>query len=84
MALCDCKKILYKNIKKNKLRNTINIDELELAENKSIEEDYIKKDNKIKLYEALQKLDTNTREVIYLRLTGDLTFKEIGKILRKK
>lgn len=71
-------------MKKNKLNNTVTIEELEITDNKSIEEDYIKKDNKIKLYEALQKLDSNTREVIYLRLTGDLTFKEIGKILRKK
>ena len=71
-------------MKKNKLKDTVTIEELEVTDNKSIEEDYIKKDNKIKLYEALQKLDENTREVIYLRLTGDLTFKEIGKILRKK
>ena len=71
-------------MKKNKLKDTVTIEELEVTDNKSIEEDYIKKDNKIKLYEALQKLDANTREVIYLRLTGDLTFKEIGKILRKK
>ena len=41
------------------------------------------KDNKLKLFEALQKLDPNTREVMYLRLTGDLTFKEIGKILNR-
>ena len=37
----------------------------------------------MKLYEALQKIDAETREVMYLRLTGDLTFKEIGKILHK-
>ena len=41
--------------------------------------EYIKKNDKLKLYEALQQLDANTREVMYLRLTGDLTFKEIGK-----
>ena len=43
----------------------------------------LKKNDKLKLYEALQQLDANTREVMYLRLTGDLTFKEIGKILSK-
>jgi len=37
----------------------------------------------LKLYKALQNLDANTREVMYLRLTGDLTFKEIGKVLGK-
>ena len=61
----------------------IPIDELELADNSKLEEKYIENDNKFKLYAALQKLDTQTREVMYLRLTGDLTFKEIGKLLNK-
>lgn len=77
------KKILYKKTKKNSIYNMVPIDEFELADNISIEEDCINKDNKLKLFEALQKLDTNTREVMYLRLTGDLTFKEIGKILNR-
>ncbi len=59
------------------------IDELEFADSQNIEEEYINSENKIKLYEILQELDANTREVMYLRLTGDLTFKEIGKILHK-
>lgn len=77
------KKILYKKTKKNSIYNMVPIDEFELADNISIEEDCINKDNKLKLFEALQKLDLNTREVMYLRLTGDLTFKEIGKILNR-
>ena len=77
------KKILYKKINKNNKIKMISIDELEFADNKILEEEYINKDNKLKLFEALQKLDVNTREVMYLRLTGDLTFKEIGKILNK-
>ena len=31
----------------------------------------------------MQNLDIITREVIYLRITGELSFKEIGKILNK-
>lgn len=77
------KKILYKKLKKDKSKNVISIDEIELVDNTKIEEDYISNDNKLKLYEAIQRLDINTREVMYLRLTGDLTFKEIGKILNK-
>jgi len=77
------KKILYQKTKKNNKIKTVSIDELEFADDKILEEEYINKDNKIKLFEALQKLDVNTREVMYLRLTGDLTFKEIGKILNK-
>ena len=39
------------------------------------------KGDKLLLYRAIQKLDPETREVIYLRLAGDFTFREIGTIL---
>lgn len=82
--LCSiAKKILYKETKKHNSKIIIPIDELELADNKSVEEEFIKNDNKLKLYKSLQNLDVITREVVYLRLTGDLSFKEIGKILNK-
>lgn len=82
--LCSiAKKILYKKLKKDNSKNMVPIDELKIADDIEIEENYIKNEKKRKLYAALQKLDTNTREVMYLRLTGDLTFKEIGKILNK-
>lgn len=82
--LCSiAKKILYKKTRKNKSINMVSIDELEIADKKVLEDDYISNDNKIKLYEALQKLDADTREVMYLRLTGELKFNEIGKILHK-
>lgn len=81
--LAIAKKILYKKLQKRNLNNTVSIDELELTDNSKIEEQCINKDNKLKLYELLKNLDVATREVMYLRLTGDLTFKEIGRILHK-
>ena len=82
--LCSiAKRILYKKSKENNLKSFISIDDLNVIDSKILENDYISYDNKLKLFEALQKLDVPTREVIYLRLTGDLTFKEIGKILNK-
>lgn len=81
--LSIAKKILYKETKKNNLNKSLNIDDLELTDKKDIEAEFIKKDNKFRLYEAIQKLDVSTREVMYLRLTGDFSFKEIGKILNK-
>lgn len=50
---------------------------------KSLEEESILKDNKINLYKKMQNLDEKTREVIYLRITGELSFKDIGNILNK-
>lgn len=82
--LCSiAKKILYKKLKKNNSNNMVSIDELRLADNENVEDNYISNDNKLRLYETLQCLDVITREVMYLRLTGDLTFKEIGRILHK-
>jgi len=82
--LCSiAKKILYKRTKKDSQCKTVSIENIEIADEKKIEEEYIKRDSKLKLYNALQNLDAITREVMYLRLTGDLTFKEIGKILNK-
>ena len=37
----------------------------------------------MELYRKLQKLDNLTREVIYLRITGELSFKEIAAILNR-
>ena len=75
--------ILYKETKKNKFENTVSIDEIEISDNKKIDENYIRKENKVTIYKTLQKLDINTREVMYLRITGELSFKEIGQILNK-
>ena len=82
--LCSiAKKILFKKLKKNNSSNIISIDELEIEDKRQVEDEYIKNSNKLKLYEALQNLDANTREVMYLRLTGELSFREIGSILHK-
>lgn len=43
----------------------------------------ISNDEKISLYRKMQKLEDKTREVIYLRITGELSFKEIGIILNE-
>ena len=56
---------------------------LELEAEESTEEKVILNDEKITLYKNLQKLDEKTREVIYLKITGELSFKEIGEILNK-
>lgn len=79
MVIFYCKENFISKAKKNNKIKTISINELEFADDKILEEEYINKDNKIKLFEALQKLDVNTREVMYLRLTGDLTFKKLEK-----
>ena len=86
--LCQiAKNLWYDVIKKQKLSSVSFEDSFNLLEvtpsSENVEEQVTSKENKIRLYEKLQKLDNLTREVIYLRITGDLSFKEIGTILNK-
>lgn len=49
----------------------------------NIEEEIISKEEKMLLNKKIQKLDEKTREVVYLRIVGELSFKEIGIIMDK-
>lgn len=82
--LCQIAKHLwYDFCRKNK--KIINIQENLFNEQSTnaTEETIISNDEKISLYKKMQNLDEKTREVIYLRITGELSFKEIGTILNK-
>jgi len=83
--LCQiAKNLWYDECRKNKKR--INLEEKDLLNIEAIdriEEQVILNEEKISLYQKMQLLDDKTREVMYLRITGELTFKEIGAILNK-
>lgn len=82
--LCQiAKNSWYDYCKKNKKVIKIEEELLEIKEKDSIEEKVIFNDEKLLLYKKMQTLDEKTREVIYLRITGELSFKEIGIILNK-
>lgn len=83
--LCQiAKHLLYKQYKKENNLKEISLNTFEdLKIDECIEERLEEKENKIKLYKIIQMLDEKTREVIYLRMQGDLSFKEIGEILNK-
>ena len=82
--LCQiAKNLWYDELRKNKkVENTDEINILIPSED-NVEEKVIFNQSKLELYKRLQKLDKQTREVIYLRITGELSFKEIGDILNK-
>lgn len=80
--LCQIAKHLwYKELKKKK---SISIEEIEdLQETETVEDLIFRKEDKIKLFKDIQKLDEKSRELIYLRMVGNLDFTEIGEILGK-
>lgn len=86
--LCQIAKNEWKNyLSKEKKIQQISIDSDEYIENLLIEkyaEDNIEaRDEIINLYKQIHKLDEKTKEVFYLRIKGDLSFKEIGEIFGK-
>ncbi len=83
--LCQiAKNLWYDECKKNKKIAKVSEEYIENIEsNETAEENVISNDEKMKLYQKMQILDEKTREVIYLRITGELSFKEIGIIMNQ-
>lgn len=83
--LCEiAKNLWYDECRKN--RKMIKTDQEELLVIQAIEnleDTVILNEEKMNLYKKMQSLDEQTREVMYLRITGELSFKEIGIILNK-
>ena len=57
--------------------------EIEIQSEQNIEDEFIEKEDRDKVYEKINSLDEVSKKVMYLRVQGDLSFKEIGDILGK-
>lgn len=83
--LCQIAKNLWFNqYKKNK--RMIRLDDndlLNIPELMTTESIIISKEEKSDLYKKIQQLNEMSIKVIYLRITGELSFKEIGNILNQ-
>lgn len=80
--LCQiAKRLWYKELSKRK-NEFVPIDELEeIKSEDNLESSYLHNIEKVELFKMLHQLDEITREIMYLRLTGELSFAEIGDIL---
>lgn len=83
--LCQIAKHLwYKELKKLKDKKIIDIEDAkELQTYDDIEEIIIRKEDKLKILKNMQNLDKATKEVMYLRMFGELSFNEIAEVLGK-
>lgn len=84
--LCQiAKNLWYKEIKKNKNRKLIEMDKVaeDLTTKDTMIESLIQKEEKDYLYQQIERLDEKTKEIIYLRVIGELSFKQIGEIFHK-
>lgn len=83
--LCQiAKRLWYRELKKKK-QKLLSIEEVttELPSGIDLEENYLHKEDIMELFRHIHNLDELTREVMYLRLTGELSFAQIGSILGK-
>jgi len=86
--LCKIAKNTWNDyLRKKRLQETFSIDDDNFIEKmifeKSFEDNIDDKSEIISLYKCIHELDEDTREVFYLRLKGELSFKEIGEILNR-
>lgn len=77
------KNIYYKKI--NKLKDNISLEDInkELVSEQFIEDIICEKESKLELIKNIQKLDSQSQKVMYLRIYADLSYEEIGEVLGK-
>lgn len=84
--LCQiAKNLWYAHLKKIKNENHISFDEIDnfIVGSNSVEDVICGQDEKLNLYKKIQKLDEPYKNVVYLKLSGNLSFVEIAEILGK-
>lgn len=83
--LCQiAKRLWYKELNRQKHKE-VPLEDItdEVTSFGRVENDYLLNVEKVELFRMLHNIDIATREVMYLRLTGELSFGEIGSIMGK-
>ena len=81
--LCQIAKHLwYQELVKRSRHKTQELHD-DIPSHLTVEDDVVSSSEKIELYKAIQTLDATMKEVVLLRLSGELSFAEIGAILSK-
>lgn len=84
--LCEiAKNLLYKEAQRVKKIVNMSMDEEigEIETKNNIEEEFIEKEEVEYLYKQIEKLESPRRELMYLRVKLELSFKELAEILGK-
>lgn len=75
----------YKHLRKTKSHNCDSYDEVsfEIVGYHNLEADLLKSENKMELFKKIHLLDSQSKEIIFLRISGELSFREISDIFNK-
>lgn len=78
------KNLYFDELKKSKKNEIININQIQQKIfNECIEDTIVSNEEKKELKNKINTLDETSRQVIFLRISGELSFKEIGNMLNK-
>ena len=81
--LCGiAKNLWYKELEKRSRHKTDSLDDT-MPSNENVEKKTLNNLEKVEVFRLMHNLDDVTREVMYLRLAGELKFSEIASILGK-
>lgn len=81
--LCQiAKRLWYKELNRKNRYVTEEINDA-IPSGENVEQSYLQNAEKVEIFRLMQHLDELTREVMYLRLAGDLQFAEIADIMGK-
>lgn len=81
--LCGIAKNLWcKELEKRKRRRTVELDDT-MPSRENVENQSLNRFKTTEVFRQMHNLDAATREVMYLRLSGELQFSEIAAILGK-
>lgn len=81
--LCQiAKNLWYKELEKRNKHKNVELDDT-IPSNENVETKSLNNLEKIEIFRLMHNLDDVTREVMYLRLAGDLQFSEIASIMGK-
>ncbi len=83
--LCQIAKFsFYQHLDKRNRRKEVSMDTaIEQVAEQQLEKEYISNEQKLEIYKKIQQLESPTKDVLMLRLSGELSFREIGEILGK-
>ena len=85
--LCQIAKNAYFNdLRKKRRENAVSIEanELNIKDDLNIEEDFITNEEKEIMERLIEKLDDKSKEIVRMRISADMSFKEISSIYNKR
>lgn len=83
--LCQIAKYaFYQHLDRKTRHGEVSIDAaIEVQMEKQLEQEFVDNEGKLFIYKKIQELTSPMKDVLMLRLTGDLSFREIGNIFGK-